>query len=79
MALQRKGRLVTEITDEMHQAMDTALRHRFQSGLRTLAASIRADAEGRYGGAESTDGSPESKGTLLWTEHIAGQLTERQS
>jgi hypothetical protein len=32
--------------------LDTALRENFQRELRTLAASIRADAEGQYDAAE---------------------------
>lgn len=64
-----------EIDDEMRQAMDTARRQGLQKDLRTLAANIRADAEGRYAGAE-----PEWRAgverTLLWIENTAGQLTE---
>ncbi|MFJ9342267.1 hypothetical protein ACIRP0_23660 [Streptomyces sp. NPDC101733] len=35
------------LTDEMRQAADSARRQGLQTGLRTLAARIRADAEGR--------------------------------
>ncbi|MER8225397.1 hypothetical protein ABTZ58_33560 [Streptomyces sp. NPDC094143] len=45
-----------DITDEMRQAVDTARRQGLQKDLRTLAATIRADAEGRYDGAEPGGG-----------------------
>lgn len=64
-----------DVTDEMRQAMDTALRERFQRGLRTLAATIRADAEGRYDGAEP-GWQAGVEWTLLWIENTASQLTE---
>jgi hypothetical protein len=64
-----------DITDEMRQAMDTALRHRFQNELRALAANIRADAEGRYAGAEP-GWQAGVEWTLLWIENTASQLTE---
>ncbi|MEH0517332.1 hypothetical protein QBC31_43000 [Streptomyces sp. B21-079] len=67
-----------EITDEMRQAMDTALRHRFSNELRTLAATIRSDAEGRYAGAEP-GWQAGVKWTLLWIENTAAQLTEGRS
>ncbi|MFJ1561552.1 hypothetical protein [Streptomyces mirabilis] len=41
-----------EITDEMRQAMDTARRQGLQKDLRTPAAKIRIQAEGRYASAE---------------------------
>ncbi|WP_157877370.1 hypothetical protein [Streptomyces odonnellii] len=64
-----------DITDEMRQAMDTAQRQGLQKDLRTLAANIRADAEGRYPGAAPgwQDGV---EWTLRWIENTAGQLTE---
>ncbi|CAL9673096.1 hypothetical protein [Streptomyces sp. enrichment culture] len=50
-----------DITDEMIQAMDTAKRQGLQKDLRTLAANIRSDAEGRYDSAAS-GGRPVSSG-----------------
>jgi hypothetical protein len=64
-----------EITDEMRQAMDTARRQGLQKDLRTLAANIRADAEGRYTGAEP-GWQAGVEWTLLWIENTASQLTE---
>ncbi|WP_431777032.1 hypothetical protein [Streptomyces cucumeris] len=67
-----------DITDEMIQAMATAKRQGLQKDLRTLAAHIRADAEGRYDSAE-----PGWRGgvewTLLWIENTAAQLAEGKS
>ncbi|MER7692604.1 hypothetical protein [Streptomyces sp. NPDC097610] len=72
-----------DITDEMRQAMDTARRQGLQKDLRTLAASIRADAESRYAGAEP-GWQAGVEWTLLWIEngcrsfegppHVAGLL-----
>ncbi|MFF8387378.1 hypothetical protein ACF053_27575 [Streptomyces kanasensis] len=45
--------------------------------MRALVASIRADAEGRYGGAEPGWRSG-VEWTLLWIENTAAQLTERR-
>ncbi|MFK4273110.1 hypothetical protein [Streptomyces milbemycinicus] len=45
-------RYPTEITDKKRHAMDTARRQGLQKDLRALAANIRAEAEGRYAGAE---------------------------
>jgi hypothetical protein len=64
-----------DITDEMRQAMDKVLRHRFQKELRVLAANIRADAEGRYDSAEP-GWRTGVEWTLLWIENTASQLTE---
>lgn len=64
-----------EITDEMRQAMDTARRQGLQTDLRTLAANIRAAAEGRYAGAEP-GWQAGVEWTLLWIENTASQLTE---
>ncbi|MFI7236046.1 hypothetical protein [Streptomyces cyaneofuscatus] len=50
-----------DITDEMIQALDTAKRQALQKDLRALAASIRADAEGRYASAE-----PEWRAGVEW-------------
>ncbi|MFD7206283.1 hypothetical protein [Streptomyces sp. NPDC059893] len=66
------------ITNEMRQAMDTALRQGLQSDLRTLAANIRADAEGRYARAEP-GWRAGVEWTLLWIENTAAQLTEGSS
>lgn len=67
-----------DITDEIRKAMDTARRQGLQKDLRTLAANIRADAEGRYAGAEP--GWQAGVGwTLLWIENTASQLTEGRS
>ncbi|MGF1344499.1 hypothetical protein ACQSMD_31045 [Streptomyces flavovirens] len=63
------------ITDEMIQAMDTAKLQALQKDLRALAASIRADAEGRYNSAEP-GWQAGVEWTLLWIENTAGQLTE---
>uniref|UniRef100_UPI002F90DF53 hypothetical protein n=2 Tax=Streptomyces anthocyanicus TaxID=68174 RepID=UPI002F90DF53 len=64
-----------DITDEVIQAMDTAKRQGLQKDLRTLAANIRADAEGRY---DSADPGWQAgvEWTLLWIENTASQLTE---
>ncbi|MCX4596966.1 hypothetical protein OG819_47260 [Streptomyces sp. NBC_01549] len=64
-----------EVTDEMRQAMDTARRQGLQKDLRTLAAKIRIQAEGRYPGAEPGWQSG-VEWTLLWIENTASQLTE---
>ena len=64
-----------QITDEMRQAMDTAQRQSLQKDLRTLAANIRATAEGRYAKAEPGWQSG-VEWTLLWIENTANQLTE---
>ncbi|GGT79024.1 hypothetical protein GCM10010207_88320 [Streptomyces atratus] len=42
---------------------------------RTLAANIRADAEGRYADSEPR-WQAGVEWTLLWIENTAGQLTE---
>jgi hypothetical protein len=55
--------------------MDLALRERFQRELRSLAARIRADAEGRYVGAEP-GWQAGVEWTLPWIENTASQLTE---
>ncbi|MFJ8828059.1 hypothetical protein ACIREE_40860 [Streptomyces sp. NPDC102467] len=64
-----------DITDEMIQAMDEAKRQGLQKDLRTLAANIRDDAEGRYDSAE-----PKWRSGVEWTllriENTAAQLTE---
>ncbi|MEU3550643.1 hypothetical protein [Streptomyces longwoodensis] len=64
-----------DITDEMIQAMHTARRQGLQKDLRTLAANIRADAEGRY---DSADPGWQAgvEWTLLWIENTAAQLTQ---
>ncbi|MFD4950558.1 hypothetical protein [Streptomyces sp. NPDC058451] len=54
--------------------MDTARRQELQKDLRTLAANLRADAEGRYAGAEP-GWQAGVEWTLLWTENAASQLT----
>ncbi|GGZ42763.1 hypothetical protein [Streptomyces poonensis] len=64
-----------EITDEMRQAMDTARRQGLQRDLRTLAADIRADAEGRYDSAEP-GWQAGVEWTLRWIENTASQLTQ---
>ncbi|MGA5566636.1 hypothetical protein ACPCUV_36465 [Streptomyces platensis] len=64
-----------EITDEMRQAMDTARRQGLQKDLRTLAANIRAAAEGRYADAEP-GWQTGVEWTLLWIENTASQLTD---
>ncbi|MGO4634932.1 hypothetical protein AB4225_28995 [Streptomyces sp. 2RAF24] len=64
-----------DIPDEMIQAMDTAKRLGLQKDLRALAANIRADAEGRYKGAEP-GWRAGVEWTLLWIENTASQLTE---
>ncbi|MFD5399320.1 hypothetical protein ACFWJW_34585 [Streptomyces sp. NPDC127097] len=64
-----------EITDEMRQAMDSARRQGLQKDLRTLAANIRAGAEGRYASAEP-GWQAGVEWTLLWIENTASQLTE---
>ncbi|MEV7069169.1 hypothetical protein AB0N97_41440 [Streptomyces collinus] len=55
--------------------MDLALREKLQRELRTIAATIRADAEGRYDGAEP-GWRAGVEWTLLWIENTASQLTE---
>ncbi|MCZ4611348.1 hypothetical protein O3S80_47905 [Streptomyces sp. Lzd4kr] len=67
-----------DITDEMRRAVYTARRLGLQEDLRTLAASIRAAAEGRYAGAEP-GWQAGVEWTLLWIENTASQLTEGQS
>ncbi|KIZ15662.1 hypothetical protein [Streptomyces natalensis] len=67
-----------EITDEMRQAMDAARRHGLQKDLRTLAANIRADAEGRYAGAEP-GWQAGVEWALLCIENTASQLTDSRS
>ncbi|MEV7815502.1 hypothetical protein AB0P05_33025 [Streptomyces flaveolus] len=67
-----------EITDEMRQAADTARRQGLQKDLRTLAASIRADAEGRYDSAEP-GWRAGVEWTLLWIGNTASHLTEGRS
>ncbi|GHD52434.1 hypothetical protein [Streptomyces galbus] len=64
-----------DITDDMIQAMHTARRQGLQKDLRTLAANIRADAEGRY---DSADPGWQAgvEWVLLWIENTASQLTE---
>lgn len=64
-----------DITDETRQAFDTARRQALQRDLRALAASIRADAEGRYAGDEP-GWQAGVEWTLLWIENTASQLTE---
>lgn len=55
--------------------MDTARWQGLQKDLRTLAANIRADTEGRYADAEpGWQGGVEW--ALLWIENTASQLTE---
>ncbi|MFB6676435.1 hypothetical protein ACFCWG_29230 [Streptomyces sp. NPDC056390] len=66
------------ITDETRQAMDAAMRQGLQDDLRTLAAIIRADAEGRYDRAEPGWRSG-VEWTLLWIENTASQLTGGRS
>ncbi|WP_411573415.1 hypothetical protein [Streptomyces fradiae] len=64
-----------DITDDMIQAMNAAKRQGLQKDLRALVANIRADAEGRYDGAE-----PGWRAGVEWTllriEKTAAQLTE---
>ncbi|MFF3343653.1 hypothetical protein [Streptomyces flavidovirens] len=67
-----------EITDEMRQAIDTARRQSLQKDLRTLAARIRADAEGRYASTEP-GWQAGVEWTLRWIENTASQLTEGRS
>ncbi|MEE1943266.1 hypothetical protein V1L54_28330 [Streptomyces sp. TRM 70361] len=55
--------------------MDKARRQGLQKDLRALAANIRADAEGRYDGAEP-GWRAGVEWTLLWIENTAAQLTE---
>ncbi|MFE2991505.1 transposase family protein [Streptomyces sp. NPDC059262] len=66
------------LRDQMIQAMDTAKRQGLQMDLRALAANIRADAEGRYDGAEP-GWRAGVEWTLLWIENTAAQLTEGSS
>ncbi|MEW2513858.1 hypothetical protein [Streptomyces sp. NPDC046870] len=67
-----------EITDEMRQAADTARRQGLQKDLRTLAANIRADADGHDDSSEP--GWRAGVGwTLLWIQKAASQLTEGRS
>ncbi|MFI8793134.1 hypothetical protein [Streptomyces sp. NPDC055105] len=58
--------------------MDTAKRQGLQKDLRALAANIRADAEGRYDGAEP-GWRADVEWTLLWIENTAAQLAECSS
>lgn len=67
-----------DITDEMIQAMDMAKRQGLQKDLRTLAAHIRADAEGRYDSA-APGWQAGVEWTLLWIENTASQLIEGRS
>ncbi|MFJ2264419.1 hypothetical protein ACIOKD_40120 [Streptomyces sp. NPDC087844] len=53
-------------------------REGLQKDLHTLAANIRADAEGRYDGAEP-GWQAGVEWTLLWIENTASQLTEGSS
>ncbi|WP_328786097.1 hypothetical protein OHT68_49075 (plasmid) [Streptomyces canus] len=57
-----------DITDEMIQAMDTFKRQGLQKDLHALATNIRADAEGRYDGAEP-GWRAGVEWTLLWIEN----------
>ncbi|MEV7817144.1 hypothetical protein AB0P05_41790 [Streptomyces flaveolus] len=66
-----------EITDDMRQAADTARRQGLQKDLRTLATSIRADAEGRYDSVEP-GWRAGVEWTLRWIENTVSQLTERR-
>jgi hypothetical protein len=59
----------------MIQAMETAKRQGLQKDLRTLAANIRADAEGRCD-SEDPGWQAGVEWTLLWIEDTASQLTE---
>lgn len=63
---------------EMRQFVDTAMRKRLQKELRSLAARIRADAQGQYAGAEPGWRSG-VEWTLLWIENTASQLTQGRS
>ncbi|MFE9399873.1 hypothetical protein [Streptomyces flavidovirens] len=62
----------------MRQAIDTARRQSLQKDLRTLAARIRADAEGRYASTEP-GWQAGAEWTLQWIENTASQLTEGRS
>ncbi|MFD3779779.1 hypothetical protein [Streptomyces sp. NPDC058612] len=66
------------LTDEMRQAADSARRQGLQTDLRTLAARIRADAEGRYAN-ESAGWRGGVEWTLLYIENMASGLTEGRS
>ncbi|WP_367140997.1 MULTISPECIES: hypothetical protein [Streptomyces] len=67
-----------EVTEEMRQAMDTARRQGLQTDLRTLAARIRTEAEGRYG-REPSGWQAGVEWSLLYIENIASGLTEGRS
>ncbi|MEH6375881.1 hypothetical protein V7793_16315 [Streptomyces sp. KLMMK] len=67
-----------EVTEEMRQAMDSARRQGLQADLRTLAARIHAEAEGRYD-SEPSDWQAGVEWTLLYIENIASGLTEGRS
>ncbi|MET8773201.1 hypothetical protein [Streptomyces sp. NPDC004658] len=66
-----------EITDEMRQVAETARRQGLQKDLRTLAASIGADVEGRYDSVEP-GWRAGVEWTLRWIENTVSQLTERR-
>ncbi|MCY0931859.1 hypothetical protein OTB20_37935 [Streptomyces sp. H27-H1] len=66
------------LTDELRQAADSARRQGLQTDLRTLAARIRADAEGRYA-SESPGWQSGVEGTLLYIENMPSGLTEGRS
>ncbi|MFB1046834.1 hypothetical protein [Streptomyces chrestomyceticus] len=68
----------TELTEEMRQAMDSARRQGLQTDLRTLAARIRAEAEGRYA-SEAPGWQAGVEWSLLYIENIASGLTEGRS
>ncbi|MFH8717469.1 hypothetical protein [Streptomyces zaomyceticus] len=55
--------------------MSTAKRLGLQKDLRALAANIRADAEGRYDGAEP-GWRTGVEWALMWIENTAAQLTQ---
>ncbi|MEU4206067.1 hypothetical protein AB0B79_37060 [Streptomyces sp. NPDC039022] len=65
-------------TEEMRQAMDSARRQGLQTDLRTLAAHIRAEAEGRYG-SEGPGWQAGVEWSLLYIENVASGLTEGRS
>jgi hypothetical protein len=64
-----------DIPDSMRKAVDTAQRQGLQKDLRTLAASVRADDEGRFATAEA-GWQAGVEWTLLWIENTASQLTQ---
>ncbi|MFC5639641.1 hypothetical protein [Streptomyces bullii] len=63
---------------EMRQFVDTAIRKRLQSELRSLAARIRADVKGQPAGADP-GWRAGVEWTLLWVENTATQLTQDRS